>query len=325
MPLLRFIVKSLGRLIGCCVFGLCGLFAACSRDDPALWKRVNGQWTYDGNMFEAADPGSLKALDGRFARDAVRGYYRGLRVPDSHGPSFEVLGEHEARDHQAVYWADTYRDGQSYYMIRRIRLHVIEGADPARYQVLKYGYGRDSHLAFFEGRALKGILDPASFEVLTPRLARDARRAYFEDQAIEGSDGASFQIIDVHDDAWVRDRQHAWHVRVVLPGSDAGPRREVRLLDRALVESLKPLGRGYASDGRRVWWRGQWLKDADAATFTVLEESPASAAASSGAASSGAASGAALEPVTQPAPPGDARDARGTFDNGRRMAAAAKR
>lgn len=274
------------------------LLAACS-EDPSLWKRVDGRWTYDGRAFEPADPATLKAIDGRFARDAVHGYYRGHVAPGSHGPSFEVLGEHEARDRQAVYWGDTYRKGQEYYTVRHVRIEVIDGADPARYQVLKYGYGRDGQHAYREGQRLRGVRDAASFEVLTPQHARDARRAYFEDIEIPESDGASFEIIDPQDPAWVRDRQRAWHVRFGQPEPGEPPRREVRLLEGATPGQLRPLGREYATDGSRVWWRGVRLKEVDVASFTVIEER--------GGDDTGKA---------------DARDTRGLFERGRRMAAA---
>ena len=273
------------------------LLAACS-EDPSLWKRVDGRWTYDGRAFEPADPATLKAIDGRFARDAVHCYYRGHVAPGSHGPSFEVLGEHEARDRQAVYWGDTYRKGQEYYTVRHVRIEVIDGADPTRYQVLKYGYGRDGGNAYREGQRLRGVRDPASFEVLTPRVSRDTRRGYFEDIEIPDSEGASFEIVDAKDDAWVRDRQRAWHVRFGQPQSGEPPRREVRVLDGAVPGQLRPLGREYASDGQRVWWRGVRLKDADVGSFAVIEER----------------AGGEDEKA-------DARDARGTFERGRRAGA----
>lgn len=297
-PVGQCAVRKARRLLGSLALSLlaCAGLAGCS-EDPSLWKRVDGRWTYDGRPFDPADPASLKALDGRFARDSVHGYYRGHAAPGSHGPSFEVLGEHEARDRHAVYWGDTYRKGQEYYTIRHVRIEPIAGADPARYQVLKHGYGRDGHSAYREGQRLRGVREPASFEVLTAELSRDARRAYFQDIEIPDSDGASFAIIDPQDDAWVRDRQRAWHVRYGQPEPGEPPRREVRVLEGARAGELRPLGREYAVDGQRVWWRGVRLKDVDLGSFSVLE----------------ARSG---DDSSQP----DARDARGAFARGRRIA-----
>jgi hypothetical protein len=296
-PVASTLLRALRGLLALLpLFGL----SACNRDAPdvvsKIWQRVDGRWTYEGQAFETADAATLVALDSRFARDSVQGYYRGTPIPGSHGPSLEVLGKNEVRDHQAVYWADTYRKGQEYYMIRHNRVETITGANPARYQVLKWGYAKDGSHAYREGQRLKGVRDPASFEALTPRLSRDMRRAYFEDVEIPDSDGASFQIIDVHDDAWVRDHQRAWHVSSGQPEAGEPARREVQLLKKVQPAALRPLGRQYASDGQHVWWRGRLLQDAQAATFAVIDQEAASSPAKS-----------------------DARDASGLFERGRRL------
>jgi hypothetical protein len=278
-------------------------FPGSSSPRTGLWQRVDGGWAYDGTPFEAADAASLAPLSGEFARDAVQGYYRGTAVPGSDGPSFEVLGRHEARDRQSVYWADTYRLGQEYWLVRRNRVQVIDGADPARYQVLRYGYGRDDRHAYFEGKRLPQVRDGAHFEVLTPRLTRDARRGYYENVEISGSDGSSFQIIDLDDPAWVRDHRHAWHVSSGRSPDGGGVEHRIRRLEHADAAALRPLGRQYASDGRRVWHQGRPLADADGVTFSVVSP-PA------------AAPGSALPAAT---PPPDARDARGPFLDGVRL------
>lgn len=265
------------------------------------WSRSKGRWAYDGKPFDPADAASLEPLSAVFARDAVQGYYRGVPVPGSHGPSFEALSANQARDRRAVYWADTYRRGQDYYLVRHVRIEAQDGADPAHYQVLRHGHGRDQRQAYFEGRRLPQVHDPASFEALTPRLARDARRAYFEHAEIPGSEGASFETVDRSFDGWVRDRHNAWYVGSGQPQKDGPMVRTVLRLDKAQPAALRALSLSYASDGRRVWWRGQWLKDADAASFAVIEAgTPDPSAAAPGAESA------------------DARDARGLFKDGKR-------
>lgn len=296
-PFVSTLMRALRGLLALLpIFGL----PACNRDTPQavaqIWQRGEGGWAYDGTPFETADAATLVPLDSRFARDSVQGYYRGTPIPGSHGPSLEVLGENEIRDRQAVYWADTYRKGQEYFLVRHNRVETIAGADPARYQVLKWGYGRDGSHAYHEGRRLKGVRDAASFEVLTPRLSRDARRAYFEDVEIPDSDGASFEIIDIYEPEWVRDRQRAWHVRFGQPEPGQPHRREVQQLKQVKPAALRPLGRQYAGDGQHVWWRGRLLQDAQAATFAVIDTDAASSPAQ-----------------------GDARDARGLFERGRRL------
>ena len=91
--------------------------AGCAPEDPSIWKRVDGNWSYDRTPFDAADPATLKAIDGQFAKDAVQAYYRGIAVPGSDPASFEVLGQHEARDRRAVYWGETYRSRTSFPLL----------------------------------------------------------------------------------------------------------------------------------------------------------------------------------------------------------------
>jgi len=246
-------------------------FGGCTSEDPSIWKRIDGKWSYDGNPFETAEPETLKAIDGRFAKDAVQAYYRGSPIPGSDPSTFELLGEHEARDRRTVYWCDTYRKGQDYYTVRYNRIEPVAEADPAAYRVLKYDYGSDGKRVFKEGQRLRAVRDPASFEVFTPQLSRDGKRAYFQDIEIPDSDGATFEIVDVHDDAWVRDARHAWHVRYGQPASGQPVKREVRLLVGANANALRPLGQEYATDGVRIWWRAAALADVDLASFAPVE------------------------------------------------------
>ncbi|MFN0185443.1 MAG: DKNYY domain-containing protein [Aquabacterium sp.] len=303
---MRRLLTAVARALAAVVtLGLPALFlSGCDRKTGQAWTQVDGRWHYEDRMFEAADPAGFTPIDGRFARDGRHGYYRGQRIEASNGASFEVLGDHEARDKRAVYYADTYRKGQEYYMVRHVRVFEIEGADPLRYRPLAHRYASDGQRVFKQGQPIR-VRDAASFAALTPRLSRDAKRGYFEDIEIADSDGASFQIVDVHDDAWVRDRQRAWHVRYGQPAAGEPPQREVRLLAGADAAALRPLGREYASDGRRVWWRGQAVAGAEAASFTVLGE-PA------------AASPAHVDADAAAEAP-DARDARASFRRGRRV------
>lgn len=261
---------------GLVVAGLSAVVSAlglsgCTRDDPSVWKRIDGKWSYDRNPFDSADPETLTPIDGLFAKDAVQAYYRGGPIPGSDPSTFEVLSKHEARDRRAVYWCDTYRKGQDYYTVRYNRIETIADADPVAYKVLKYDYASDGARVFKEGQQLRGVHDPASFEVFTPRLSRDAKRAYFEDIEIPDSDGATFEIPDVHDDAWVRDHKHAWHVRNGQPEAGQPVKREVALLVGANAAALRPLGQEYATDGVHLWWRAVMLVDVDRASFAPVE------------------------------------------------------
>lgn len=197
--------------------GLALLGAACALtgcDNGGAYLLKSGRWHFEDKPMQVADPGSFQPLGRYFARDRLRGYYRHAEVADSDGASFHALSEHVARDSRRVWWATTYRKGQEYWTVQHLRITVIDGADPASYQSLRDGYGRDLRSAFHEDRAFK-VRDPASFEVLDHGFTRDAQRAYFERQEIAGSDGASFALIDP------RDGGRVWWAGRPVAGVDA--------------------------------------------------------------------------------------------------------
>jgi hypothetical protein len=260
-------VVVLARLIG--LGGLASLVGLAACGDDAGYVRKSGRWLHEDSPVNAADPRSFQPLDARFARDAVQGYYRGQPVAGSHGPSFEALSEHEARDRHAVYWADTYRKAQEYWALRHVRVAPVAGADPARYQVLAHGYARDGQRAYHEGRGF-AVADAASFEPLDARFARDARSGYFERVAITGSDGASFTLVDPDTGSHARDRLRVYSAHIELNQPLRPPHPVVRVLQGARPETTRVAGQGYAVDGARVWWRGRVVVDADAGSFEVL-------------------------------------------------------
>lgn len=243
-----------------CLGGLvlaCGL-AGC--DGTSGYRKNGGSWRYDDIVMRDVDATSFRAIDARFARDAKRGYYRGAAVFDSDGATFEALSGHEARDRIAVYWCDTFRKGQEYWSIQHLRIEVIRDADPATYRVLGQDHARDARRVYFEGVPFE-VRDFATFEPLEGGFGRDAKRGYFDRIEIPGSDGASFAVLDGR---YARDRTRVYY-GLREPG--AGPR--VRALRDADVPALRALGRDYAGDARHVWYRGELVRDADAATFRI--------------------------------------------------------
>lgn len=265
------------------------LLAGCG-DDPGYTRKA-GRWHHDATPVAAADAASFQPLDARFARDSARGYYLGQAIEGSHGASFRVLSEHEARDDRAVYWADTYRKAQEYWSVRHVLVRVIDGADPARYQVLGHGYASDTRQVWFQGRPF-AVRDPASFTPIDSRFARDAQRGYFDRIEVPGSHGPSFEVLADDGGGHARDRHRVYSAHIELKDPLKPPHPVVRVLVGAQPATLRVLGHGYAMDGTRVWWRGQVVAGADAASFQVLD---------------------------RPDDQADARDARSGFLEGRRQ------
>lgn len=261
-----------GLVVLAALFGL----AACSDDG---YQRRQGRWHHGDQPVAGADDASFRPLEHGFARDAHQGYCLGVVVAGSHGPSFEVLAVHEARDRATVWWVDTERRASEYWAIRRVRAVPLDGADAERYRSLGQGYGSDGHRVWFEGRAL-AVADAATFEPMAGGFARDARQGYFDQQAIPGSRGDRLQLVDPNDPSHVQDDRHVYsaHIDLMLQP----PRAVIRTLPQAVPGQVHLPGRGYARDGQRVWYRGLPVDGADAPHFGLVDGAPDDADASDG-------------------------------------------
>lgn len=239
--------------------------------DSSAYHRSGGQWQHGDVAFTPEDPNTFAPIDALFAKDALRGYYRGAVVADSDGASFVVVSEHEARDRHRVYYCDTFRKGQEYWSIKHLRIVRIDGADPASYVSIGKDYARDKRRVYAEGVPFD-VRDPATYEPLDGNFGRDAQRGYYARAEIAGSDGPSFSIIDERDSSYARDRTNVYYGHRDIDGQRAPntkPREIVQVLHGADPAAMRVLGRDYAADTRHVWHRGQPVDGADAATFAV--------------------------------------------------------
>jgi len=239
--------------------------------DSSSYHRSGGQWKHGDLAFTPDDPRTFEPIDQVFAKDAVRGYYRGTSVPDSHGATFSALSEHEARDAHRVYYCDTYRKGQEYWSIRHLRIAPIPGADSSTYASIGVGHARDRSRVYFEGVPFD-VRDAATYEPLDGNYGRDSQRGYYARREIARSDGPSFAVVDLRDSAYARDRSKAYYgyhdIDAARPANTRA-RDVVRVLRGADPAALRVLGRDYAEDDQHVWHRGLRLDGADALSFTV--------------------------------------------------------
>jgi len=153
-------------------------------------------------------------------------YYRTSPIADADGPTFEPLSDHYAKDRHRVYWADTYRDGQEYFLVKRDRVTVVAHADPATFRSIDRDYARDAARVYFEGVAFP-VRDVDSFALLDYGWAHDRVAGYFHQVAVPESDGATFAMLDSH---YARDAAHVFYA-AIEPGTNGSPpvRRIVRV------------------------------------------------------------------------------------------------
>ena len=143
-------------------------------------------------------------------------------------------------------------------------MRAIEGADPATFRLLASGYAKDARNVFFEGDRF-AVRDVASFELLDYGFARDRVTGYYHEGPVEGSEGTAFTVVDSHH---AKDRARAFYATL----EPAHPRPLVRTkpLHGADVATIASLGGRYVKDAKRVWYEGEPVLNADAASFETL-------------------------------------------------------
>ena len=195
---------------------LAGIIASlfgCRDDGPdgPYSKRDDG-WYFKDQALNVPASQTVKRLKHDFATAGDRVFYRAAPIDGADARSFTVLSEHYAKDARTVYYADTHRDGQEYFLIKHTRVRPIEGADAASFAYLDRGYARDGRNAYFEGKRFP-VADAATFVPLGRGHARDRVRGYYQQQPIAGSDGASFVALD---DNYSKDASHVFYSEIDL-------------------------------------------------------------------------------------------------------------
>jgi hypothetical protein len=256
-----------------------------------------------------------RAKPGPFQQKEGAWHYRDRPIEGADRATFTPFDDHYAKDARRVYYGDTYRDGQEYYLVKHARVRPVEGADAATFVLMTEGYARDASHVYFEGERF-AARDPASFQVLGDGFARDRVAGYYMREPVAGSDGRTFARLDDH---YARDAARVYHADV--DRRDAGAVR-VRRLDGADAAAFRALDDGYATDGRRVWYEGEALTS-DARGFAALGFGYAKNGAEvfyMGEPIPGAdAATFALEDAMMTGP--DAHDRHGVYEGGRRVVA----
>ena len=134
------------------------------------------------------------------------------------------------------------------------------------------GYSVAAGTVYHNATAIDGAL-PDSFEELhaghyRDRYARDDQRVYFAGQVIAGADPASFRYMETLNDEYWADNQHVYLAGIPLEG--AQPQYFSLFPDSWGNSSSYGVSRN--PDGARVYFQQHYLPDADADSFTVLND-----------------------------------------------------
>ncbi|HRH70058.1 MAG TPA: DKNYY domain-containing protein [Flavobacteriales bacterium] len=204
--------------------------------------------------------------------------------------SFEVLDASFCKDSRRVFYFDSYRESQDYFITKKHVVQELEGADAATFTVLGHEHGKDRAQAWYQDRPF-GVADLNSLMALDTRFTKDDVHAYLDRKPVPGSHGRSFALIDhnhasdtlhryyilrsandvaiapipcdiasfsVVDYHYALDMDHVFYEGRRIPGAEPG--------------GFVVLGTCYARDGRGVFFRDERIEGADPATFALFSE-----------------------------------------------------
>lgn len=132
---------------------------------------------------------------------------------------------------------------------------LLEGADPKTFRFLGGHYSRDDDQVFYEDDALQDV-DVATFRVVDKYAGRDDTRYFLGSRGIVPEDIETFREVG---DCWAKDAKAYYYQ---FP--------EIRKLDCDYA-TFQVLNWYYGKDATTVFYKGQPIEGADAASFEVTD------------------------------------------------------
>ena len=199
-----------------------------------------------------ADAATFQILDRlTYAKDAKHAYYEGRAIPQADARSFDILPSTGAT-REGLYAKDA----------RRVYFQgmPLPDADPATFEIdpRRAGLARDKSRVFLGSVPIPGA-DPTTFEPVDgdAPIARDRNDYYYGATPVKVRDMKSFQLLDTSGApgvVWGRDASAFYTGTTATPVD--GPK-------------FSDLGSGYTTDGNQVFYKGDPIQNADAASFRV--------------------------------------------------------
>ena len=273
--------------------GLLSFLLGCG-SSSGPYEKKKGEWYYKDYSLHIASSEPLTPVGGDFAKTKSTAYYQGSSVSGADLESFVGLSDQNAKDKSRAFWCDTHRDSKEYWGIKHIRIDVVGGVDAASFHNNTERNAQDNNGWYHEGVGFL-VKDAATFTLLERNFAKDKISGYVARGPIAESDGSTFGVIGGD---YSKDARHVFYsgmqladaattssVRsIVIPqaepatfvlleddsATDAGRVYYAgRLLENS-SDTLRVMKYDYAVSTTHVYYRGEILKGADAATFEVL-------------------------------------------------------
>lgn len=240
-------------------------FKVIDLDSYFIGKDKNYCYTTDGR-FKITDYKAFERIGYRHSTDSHHVYYYTEVVEGADPKTFEEdqTASSVGKDKNGIY------EG----------IHRVETNSPDAYTNIGFGYGRDEHNIYYEGRRCPDI-DASTFEMTEAIWAKDKDHIIAKGKPLEGADTASFVTV------WYSayDNDQAWYNGEELPDIDMETftcdsswatdslhiYHQGHLLEGVIPSEVK-MDMDYVVAKDKVWYGDKILQDADAASFEIIED-----------------------------------------------------
>ncbi len=226
--------------------------------DPASFTLIGASYAKDnrfgflaGQSFEVKDIATLTGINHSFAKDKVQAYFNRRPVPGSHGKTFALINDYYAKDTGHIYFIKP---------LETVKESVLViPCNAASFKVLDYPFSKDDATVFYENVVITGA-DAASFSILESGYCKDNQAVFIRSKKITGADPATFAIFKddgqlTQDDYYSSDKDNVYWLDKKLTNADRA--------------HFKPLGHGYGTNGKQIFYKTSVMPQADPNTFKV--------------------------------------------------------
>jgi len=227
--------------------GILSILFGCKRTPS--YHQKNGEWFFKEEKINLSKNAYLLPINDFFAKDNEVGYYRGVAMIGSSAIGFIPMDQYYAKDHKVVFFCDTYRMGQEYFLNKHVRITKLKDADAKSFLTIKEGYAKDYRKVYVMGVVLEHA-DPVSFKVLDYGFSSDKKQAYYDSKSIEGSDGITFEVLKSD---YAKDKLNVYYSSLLADKNG----NHIQSIKGADPLSFKVLGSNYASDIRAVYYQAK--------------------------------------------------------------------
>ena len=256
--------------------------------DPSTFEDLGNGYARDdqkafleGNIIKGADGKTFKCLQKPYAVDASHVFHLGTIMTGADPKSFKIHGQYLTEDENDFFWC-----GKPIHVADKKTFVIIGDKDNEFTQ-----WAKDKYNAYYMGEQPVPLADYNSFHLIRGidssgsqgHYAADKFRVYYVDHIVEGADPETFtEIID-----WVGQDKHrvyyqwkATDIKDYNQLSQIGGfysdgshiyTSEFEVFEDADPRTFRQLDDSWYVDKDHVWWRKKEMKEADAATFQLVD------------------------------------------------------